>query len=221
MSLRQEYPHLTDAQLATLEKMASLLGEKAIDEFPSLTADQQRGRLERFGRYESSLIAHGSAAAREAARNAARMEAQSAAQSSVPYMQRHDLSKPIKVHVSTFDGKEADSLVFWIREIEIAVSAGQIRDARTQVAFAISNLGGRARSWAMAKETATPGYFTSWVFMAQEIRQMFLILLSSVLVFTEQTREAVFAGLRHGAAELGGCHGGGTPVGRSEGHCFH
>lgn len=59
------------------------------------------------------------------------MEAQSAAQSSVPYMQRHDLSKPIKVHVPTFDWKESDSLVFWIREIKIAVSAGQIRDARS------------------------------------------------------------------------------------------
>ncbi|KAE8978457.1 hypothetical protein PR003_g29760 [Phytophthora rubi] len=64
--------------------------------------------------------------------------------------------------VPTFDGKDSDSLVFWVREIEIALSAGQIYDARAQVAFALSNLGGRARAWAMARETATPGYFTSW-----------------------------------------------------------
>lgn len=39
MPHRQEYPHLTDVQWDTLEKMASLLGIEAFDEFPSLTAD--------------------------------------------------------------------------------------------------------------------------------------------------------------------------------------
>ncbi|KAE8954523.1 hypothetical protein PR001_g32456, partial [Phytophthora rubi] len=77
--------------------------------------------------------------------------------------------------VPTFDGKDSDSLVFWVREIEIALSAGQIYDARAQVAFALSNLGGRARAWAMACETATPGYFTSWSFMEQELRSTFLL----------------------------------------------
>ncbi|KAE9037018.1 hypothetical protein PR002_g6789 [Phytophthora rubi] len=48
--------------------------------------------------------------------------------------------------VPTFDGKDSDSLVFWVREIEIALSACQIYDARAQVAFALSNLGGRARA---------------------------------------------------------------------------
>ena len=77
--------------------------------------------------------------------------------------------------VPKFDGKEADSLVFWVREIEIALSAGQIYDPRSQVAFALSNLGGRARAWAMARETATPGHFTSWPAMAQELRANFLL----------------------------------------------
>ncbi|KAE9044632.1 hypothetical protein PR001_g5286 [Phytophthora rubi] len=67
--------------------------------------------------------------------------------------------------VPTFDGKDSDSLVFWVREIEIALSAGQIYDARAQVAFALSNLGRRERAWATARETATPGYFTSWSLM--------------------------------------------------------
>ena len=43
------------------------------------------------------------------------------------------------------------------------------------MAFALSNLGDRARAWAMAKETATPGYFVSWEFMAQEMRHTFLL----------------------------------------------
>ncbi|KAE9268866.1 hypothetical protein PR003_g31309, partial [Phytophthora rubi] len=136
-------------------------------------------RVERFDKYESSLIAHVSAAAQEAARATMRAEAQSAAQASATnttsFAVRPTTTKPVKMSVPTFDGKDSDSLVFWVREIEIALSAGQIYDARAQVAFALSNLGGRARAWAMARETATPGYFTSWAFMEQELRSTFLL----------------------------------------------
>ena len=40
-------------------------------------------------------------------------------------------SRLVKLKVPTFQGKDADSLVFWIREIEIAISAGQILDPRS------------------------------------------------------------------------------------------
>ncbi|GMF33754.1 unnamed protein product [Phytophthora fragariaefolia] len=107
------------------------------------------------------------------------IEAQSAAQVSATnaasFAARPTTTKPVKMSIPTFDGKDSDSLVFWVREIEIALSAGQIYDARAQVAFALSNLGGRAHAWAMARETATPGYFTSWSFMEQELRSTFLL----------------------------------------------
>ncbi|GMF56643.1 unnamed protein product [Phytophthora fragariaefolia] len=90
-----------------------------------------------------------------------RAEAQSAAQASATnsasFAARPTTTKPVKTSVPTFDVKDSDSLVFWVREIEIALSAGQIYDARAQVAFALSNLGGRAHAWARVRETATPG----------------------------------------------------------------
>ncbi|GMF46153.1 unnamed protein product [Phytophthora fragariaefolia] len=176
---RQDFPHLSDAHWATLEKMVSLLGEAAFAGFPNLPAKQQRARVERFDKYESSLIGHVSAAAQEAARAAMRAEAQSAAQASATntasFAARRTTTKPVKMSVPTFDGKDSDSLVVWVREIEIALSAGQIYDVRAQVAFALSNLGGHARAWAMARETATPGYFTSWSFMDLELRSTFLL----------------------------------------------
>ncbi|GMF64336.1 unnamed protein product [Phytophthora fragariaefolia] len=73
---RQDFPHLTDAHWATLDKMVSLLGEAAFAGFPNLSAEQQKARVERFDKYESSLIAHVSAAAQEAARAVIRAEAQ-------------------------------------------------------------------------------------------------------------------------------------------------
>ncbi|KAE9340679.1 hypothetical protein PF008_g10986 [Phytophthora fragariae] len=176
---RQDFPYLSDAHWATLEKMVSLLGEAAFAGFPNPPADQQRARVERFDKYESSLIAHVSAAAQVAARAAMRAETQSAAQASATntasFAARPTTTEPVKTSVPTFDGKYSDSLLFWVREIEIALSASQIYDVRAQVAFALSNLEGRTHAWAMARETATPGYFTSWSFMEQELRSTFLM----------------------------------------------
>ncbi|GMF25517.1 unnamed protein product [Phytophthora fragariaefolia] len=160
--------------------MVSLLGEAAFAGFPNLSAEQQKARVGRFDKYESLLVAHVSAAAQEAARATMRAEAQSAAQASATntasFAARPTTTKPVKMSVPTFDGKDSDGLVFWVREIEIALSAGQIYDARAQVAFALSNLGERARAWAMAREMATPGYVTSWLFMVQELRSTFLLV---------------------------------------------
>ncbi|KAE9323656.1 hypothetical protein PF008_g17294 [Phytophthora fragariae] len=55
---QQDFPHLSDAHWATLEMTVSLLGEAAFAGFPNLPAEQQRARVERFDKYESSLIAH-------------------------------------------------------------------------------------------------------------------------------------------------------------------
>ncbi|KAE9022232.1 hypothetical protein PR003_g29110 [Phytophthora rubi] len=172
---RQDFPHLSDAHWATLEKMVSLLGEAAFAGFPNLPAEQQTARVERFDKYESSLVAHVSADAQEAARALRHRVRHKRPPRTRPHSLRVQPGKPVKMSVPTFDGKDSDSLVFWVREIEIALSAGQIYDARAQVAFALSNLGGRARAWAMARETATPGYFTSWSFMEQELRSNFLL----------------------------------------------
>ncbi|KAE8952276.1 hypothetical protein PR001_g33367, partial [Phytophthora rubi] len=107
---RQGFPHPSDAHWATLEKMVSLLGEAAFAGFPNLPAEQQRARVERFDKYESSLIAHVSAAAQEAAR-AMRAEVQSAAQASATntasFAARPTMTKPVKMSVPTFDGKDS------------------------------------------------------------------------------------------------------------------
>ncbi|GMF45113.1 unnamed protein product [Phytophthora fragariaefolia] len=127
---RQDFPHLTDAHWATLEKMVSLMGEAAFAEFPNLSAEQQKARVERFDKYESSLIAHVSAAPQEAARAVMRAEAQSAAEASATnsasFAARPTTTKPVKMSIPTFDGKDSDSLVFWAREIEIALSAALV-----------------------------------------------------------------------------------------------
>ncbi|GMF19571.1 unnamed protein product [Phytophthora fragariaefolia] len=48
------------------------------------------------------------------------------------------MTKPVKMSVPTFDGKDSDSLAFWVRDIEIALSAGQIY-ARAQTTWPTVN----------------------------------------------------------------------------------
>ncbi|GMF45656.1 unnamed protein product [Phytophthora fragariaefolia] len=153
---RQDFPHLSDAHWAGLEKMVNSWARQPSLDFPTFLLSSK-------GRAWSASTTEAQSAAQASATNTASFAA------------RPTTTKPVKTSVPTFDGKDSDSLVFWVREIEIALSAGQISDARAQVAFALSNLGGRARAWAMARETATPGYFTSWSFMEQELRSTFLL----------------------------------------------
>ncbi|GMF28850.1 unnamed protein product [Phytophthora fragariaefolia] len=80
--------------------------------------DSVKARVQCFDKYVSSLIAHVSAAAQEAARAAMRAEALRAAHASIttsaPSGTRSSMTKPIKMSVPTFDGKDSDSLVFWV-----------------------------------------------------------------------------------------------------------
>ncbi|GMF19428.1 unnamed protein product [Phytophthora fragariaefolia] len=109
---RQDFPHLSDVHWATLEKMIGLLGEAAFAGVPNLSAEQQKARVERFEKYESSLITHVSAAAQEAAPAAMRAEALEAAQASaISTAMRSSMTKPVKMSEPTFDGKDSDSLL--------------------------------------------------------------------------------------------------------------
>ncbi|GMF37273.1 unnamed protein product [Phytophthora fragariaefolia] len=81
--------------------MVRLLGKAAFAGFPNLSEEQQKARVERFDKYESSLIAHVSAAAHEAALVAMRAEALGAAQASTmtsaPSGTRSSMTKPVKM----------------------------------------------------------------------------------------------------------------------------
>ncbi|KAE8875488.1 hypothetical protein PF005_g19240 [Phytophthora fragariae] len=116
--------------------MVSLLGDAAFAGFPNLPAQQHRARVGRFDKYRPSLIDHMSAATQESARATMRAETQSAARASAAitasFAVRRTTTKPVKMSVQTFDGIDSDCLVFWVREIEIALSAGQIYDARAR-----------------------------------------------------------------------------------------
>ncbi|POM69951.1 Gag protein [Phytophthora palmivora] len=51
-----------------------------------------------------------------------------------------------------YERKEGENLHFWVREVELAMDPALISTERLRVAFALSNLGGRAKTWAYTRE---------------------------------------------------------------------
>ncbi|POM75511.1 Gag protein, partial [Phytophthora palmivora] len=76
--------------------------------------------------------------------------------------------------VNPYEGKEGENLHFWVREVELAMDAALISAERLRVAFAMSNLGGRVKTWAYTREATTPGCFTTWAQLCQQLRAAFL-----------------------------------------------
>ncbi|POM68665.1 Gag protein [Phytophthora palmivora] len=82
--------------------------------------------------------------------------------------------KPLRLKVNLYEGKEGENLHFWVREVELAMEAALISTERLRVAFALSNLRGREKTWAYTREATTPGCFTTWAQLCQQLRAAFL-----------------------------------------------
>ncbi|POM60850.1 Gag protein [Phytophthora palmivora] len=82
--------------------------------------------------------------------------------------------KPLRLKVNPYEGKEGENLHFWVREVDLAMDAALISTERLRVVFALSNLGGRAKTWAYTRKATTPGCFTIWAQLCQQLRVAFL-----------------------------------------------
>ncbi|POM75890.1 Gag protein [Phytophthora palmivora] len=124
---RGKFPHLTDSQFGSVRKMAGIFGGDVLRSLAAATPAEQAKRIEAFGTYERGLIAH-----------------VQGLQAPVAEMK---LAQP---KVNPYEGEEGENLHFWVREVELAMGSALISTERLRVAFALSNLGGRAKTWAAA-----------------------------------------------------------------------
>ncbi|KAG3141292.1 hypothetical protein PI126_g15580 [Phytophthora idaei] len=76
-------------------------------------------------------------------------------------------------HVSNYVGKEGDSLLRWFVEVDTAIAARRVFDDPSKVAFAMSCLGGRARSWAYGRRLMDATCFGTYAEFKEELRQAF------------------------------------------------
>ena len=152
---------LTLGQRELLLKMEALLGRQHVKQALEEGLESVQQRLADFGKYEAALLGH----------------IEGKMKPSVPTVIQSPESSlkptPMKIKVSPFSGVEGENLTFWFREVELALSAALIRNERSKVTFAISNMQGRAKSWALTWETNHPGYFRTWDALKQGMEVTF------------------------------------------------
>ncbi|GMF50110.1 unnamed protein product [Phytophthora fragariaefolia] len=79
----------------------------------------------------------------------------------------------LKLHVNSYVGREGEPILRWLVEADTAITARRIVDPLSKVAFAMSCLGGRARSWAYGRRLTGPTCFSTFEVFKEELRQAF------------------------------------------------
>ncbi|KAG2887003.1 hypothetical protein PC119_g20933 [Phytophthora cactorum] len=137
--------------------MAGIFGMDALQSLAAATPAEQVKRVNAFDTYERGLIAP------------VRGNLQSAAVEPKP---AHP--KPLRLKVNPREWMECENLHFWVREVELIMEAALITSESLRVVFALSNLSGRAKSWAYTREATSPGCFASWAQLCEQLRAAFL-----------------------------------------------
>ncbi|GMF60311.1 unnamed protein product [Phytophthora fragariaefolia] len=79
----------------------------------------------------------------------------------------------LKLHVNSYVGREDEPLVRWLVEVDTAITARRVVDPLSKVAFAMSCLGGRAKSWVYGGRLTDPTCLSTYEVFNQELRQAF------------------------------------------------
>ncbi|KAF1313844.1 Integrase catalytic core protein, partial [Globisporangium splendens] len=147
----ERFPHLSSHEWAALERMRAVIGEAAvISLLRSASPDEQRNVATSFMHHEI-MNSH-----RQPATPVTTMRV-----------------APLKLDVSPYRGGENEPLARWFVELDAAITARQLRDPMQQVLFAMSNLAGRAKSWAYGKRLAEPHCFYDLDDFKRELKKAF------------------------------------------------
>ncbi|KAF1316786.1 reverse transcriptase, partial [Globisporangium splendens] len=152
VELTNEYfPHLSSYEWSALERMRNVIGEAAvISLLRSASPEDQKNAAVSFMHHEIT---------------------ESRKQVATPVSSFRTV--PLKLDVSPYRGGENEPLSRWFVELDAAITARQLRDPMQQVLFAMSNLAGRAKSWAYGKRLSDPNCFYSYEDFKAELKAAF------------------------------------------------
>ena len=197
-----DFPHLTEDEWATVERMVQSLGPRAVEVvLTTLSEPEQHASLFAFSQREQQtarVAAEESRREAEAARQLAddaRQQVADALRQSTGLQQQlaQLLSRPpqpvvveqrtappspsrnqsLKLDVSKYSGSDKESLLRWLVELEAALQARNLTNPQLQVAYAMSCLAGRAKTWAFGRRLADPQCFGTYQRFREALREAF------------------------------------------------
>ncbi|KAE8887502.1 hypothetical protein PF005_g18008 [Phytophthora fragariae] len=149
---REDCLHLADPEWEALQRLSTVIGEAAVATM-----------LRTLSPTEQHCVALGFIM-KEQRETAAR------ATVSTPSTPRVE---SLKLHVNSYVGREGEPPLRWLVEVDTAFTARRIFDPLSKVAFAMSCLGGRARSWAYGRRLTDPTCVSTYEVFKEELRQAF------------------------------------------------
>ena len=145
--IHSHYPHLDEDEWKMVCKLSSVIGEAATLQILLLSEKEQKKALQQamnsMGNRESKFV--------------------------VPTVG----TTKVKIETSIYKALDHESLPQWITEVELSLVAQQLSDPALQVIYAMSRLGGRARSWAFSRKMTDPDCFPTWKNFKAEISTAF------------------------------------------------
>jgi hypothetical protein len=198
---RSNFPHLSDDEWLTVERMVQSLGARAVEVvFTTLSEPEQHASLSAFRQRELQTVHAAAEEARRETEVAQRLAAEARQQAADAMKQTAGLQKQLsdfmnrppqpvviqqqtppsprhtpslKLDVSKYSGSDKESLLRWLVELEAAIQARTITDPLLQVAFGMSCLAGRAKTWAFGRRLADPKCFGSYPQFKAALRDAF------------------------------------------------
>uniref|UniRef100_A0AAV1VM37 Retrotransposon gag domain-containing protein n=1 Tax=Peronospora matthiolae TaxID=2874970 RepID=A0AAV1VM37_9STRA len=79
----------------------------------------------------------------------------------------------LKIDISRYKGTDEDFLLRWFMELDDAIRARHIEGDEMQVTFALSNLTGRAKNWALGLKIHDPNVFESLQILKSRLKETF------------------------------------------------
>lgn len=181
---RDAFPHLTDEQYYTFPRIQKALGTSVVQALMSMEPTQQVESINKFINNEQEVVQ--SAYERALHERPPQQVVQAPAPppqvihvpaAPVNVQLQHPPERPrvpqLKLEISKYHGEGRENLARWLTEVDMALSARQIVRDDFKVAFAMSNLRGRAKDWAFGCKMRDTDCFPSYHHFVETLKAAF------------------------------------------------